>query len=136
VKNMSRSLIFLGGFSWAASAFLILLGIFYLRLVDSTVIGDKYEILIGWLGANILGGVIAAREFTSGSSSYSGGSDEGDSLISAVLGFSLSFLVSLIVWFYLSKTPNLVLAVGITSSLLAFAGLAFVGKFWESSPGY
>ncbi|MFW9929972.1 MAG: hypothetical protein ACFFD1_11320, partial [Candidatus Thorarchaeota archaeon] len=102
---MSKNLVFVGGFSWAISLFLIIIGIFYLQTIDSNnVQGDHYEIFIGFIGANILSAVIAIKQFTSGSYSYSTGSDD-ESLISTVAGFSLGGFICLIVWLLLSDTP-------------------------------
>jgi hypothetical protein len=128
---MSKYLVFSGGFSWMISAFLVLIGVFYLKDLVPEVIGEHFEIFIGFLGANILAFIIAFKEFNSGSYSLSMDSDS-DPLISAIAGLSLAGLINLIVWLYLSETPIIVLTFGVASSFLAFFGIVFVGKFWHS----
>ena len=131
---MAKYLVFLGGFGWMISAFLMLIGMFYLKEIITEIIDDHYEIFIGFIGANLLAVVIAFRQFSAGSYSY-GTDSEDDPLISAVAGLALSGLICLMVWLYLSETPLLVLSIGVISSLLAFFGIIFVGKFWHSDSG-
>lgn len=128
---MTKYLVFLGGFGWMVSAFLMLIGMFYLKEIIDDIVEDHYEIFIGFLGANILAFVIAFKQFSAGSYSYGTDSDD-DPLISAVSGLALAGLICLIVWLYLSETPLIVLSIGVVSSLLAFFGIIFVGKFWHS----
>ncbi|OLS16514.1 MAG: hypothetical protein HeimC3_54570 [Candidatus Heimdallarchaeota archaeon LC_3] len=128
---MSKYFVFLGGFGWVLSTFLVLIGVFYLKDLVVDITKDHFEITIGFLGANILAFVIAAKQFTAGSYSYGMDSD-GDSLISTVSGLSLAGFVCLIVWLLLSETPILVLTVGIISSVIAFFGIVLIGKYWNA----
>jgi hypothetical protein len=128
---MTRFLLFLGGFGWMISAFLALIGMFYLKELIPEITKDHFEIFIGFIGANVLAFIIAFKQFSSGSYSYSMDSED-DPLISAVSGIALAGLICLIVWLYLSETPIIVLTVGVISSLLAFFGIIFVGRYWHS----
>ena len=128
---MSKYFVFLGGFGWVLSAFLILVGVFYLKDLVTEITSDHFEITIGFIGANILAFVIAAKQFTTGSYSYNTDSD-GDSLIATISGLSLAGFVCLIVWLLLSETPILVLSLGIISSVIAFFGIIIIGKFWNA----
>jgi hypothetical protein len=132
--SMAKKYVFIGGFFWAISTFLLIIGIFLLQQYDETVTSNHYEILIGYIGANILSLLIAGKEF-SASSSYST-YEGGDSFISAISGFSLAGFIDVLIWLFLASSPVSVLTIGLLSSVLAFAGIILVGKFWNADLGY
>lgn len=134
----ARLPIFAGAFLWTLSGLIVLIGIFYLRVLDETITQDHFEITIGWFGANILGILIAWRLYTENSygGSMKSGDDNGDSAVAFVAGLSLALYALLATWLFLAETPNSVIIFGMSAAAMSFIGISLISNYWGSDSPY
>ena len=71
---MARQFVFVGGFLWAISFFMLIIDMFYGNVIDTNTQSTNFLVLIPWIAGNILSIIIAYTELAqSGVYSYGGG---------------------------------------------------------------
>ncbi|MHA2366939.1 MAG: hypothetical protein ACXAC7_23505 [Candidatus Hodarchaeales archaeon] len=138
-EDDARIPIFTGGFLWGLSFLVAIIGMFFLKAVDPNnpdFESDHLEIIIGVIGANVLGLMIAFRFYSE--STYGGMSSdtEGDSAVAFVAGLAIALYALLATWLYLADTPVIVITFGMSAAAMAFIGIVLVFFYWGSSSPY
>ena len=129
---MARQFVFIGGFLWAISFFMIIIDIFYGNVIDATTQSPNFVVLIPWLAGNFLSIVVAYTQLTQGGAYSYGGGESTDSIISSVFGFSLASLITVTVCLYLLGLHSLILSIGVIGAIFAFFGIILIGHFWNT----
>lgn len=129
----NRVMIFIGSFLFGFSIILIILATMFVKQIDATANKENYfEAFIGWLGATVIGGAIALKNYVnaSGGMGYAGGDQEvGDSIVSFVLGLSIALYALLGAWLYIVNVSTTVIVICMVSSALSYIGLIMVSYF-------
>ena len=134
----NRVMVFIGSFLFGMSVVLIILAMFFVKQIDTSIpknSRDYLEVILGWVGATIIGGGIALKHYMDvsgggGFSSYGGGNDDaGDSAVAFVTGLSLALYALLATWLWIIGVPNSVFALCLLSSACSFLGLIIVSYF-------
>ena len=128
----NRLLVFIGSFFFGFSIVLIILAMFFMKELDSTITKDYLEVILGWIGATIIGGGIALKYYmdsSNGAGMGYGGEDTGDSAVSFVTGVSFALYALLATWLWIIAVPYSVLALCLISSGFSFIGLIMISYF-------
>ena len=130
----NKFLVFVGSFLFGFSIIVIILAMFFVKELDSSIKYDYIEVFLGWIGATIIASGIALKNYmnTSGGMGYSSES-AGDSAVSFTTGLSFALYALLATWLWIINVPYLVLLLCLSSSALSFIGLIMVSYFSTAS---
>ena len=127
----SRVMVCIGAFLFGFSIVLIIVAMFFTKELEAGITADYPETILGWIGATVIGGIIAMKNYmnSSGGGYGMGGQEEGDSIVSFVVGLSLALYALLGTWLYIINVGTYALAICLLSSACAFLGLIAVSYF-------
>ncbi len=128
----NKILVFIGAFLFGFSIVLILIAMFFTKQLSSNITSDYPETILGWLGASIIGGGIALKNYmdaNNGMGYGKSGDDEGDSMVSFTFGISIALFALLATWLYITDVSIYALVICLVSSAFAFIGLIMVSYF-------
>lgn len=111
---------------------------FFMKQFDPTNVkkSNYLESSLGWIGATIIGGGIALRNYMNSSGGAGlgyGGDDEGDSYVWFVTGVSFSLYALLATWLFIIDIPLSVMYLSLLASACSFIGLIMVSYFSSQS---
>lgn len=132
----NKILVFIGAFLFGFSVVIILIAMFFTKQLDTTITKDYPETILGWLGATIIGGGIALKNYmdvNNGIGYNTSGDDEGDSLVAFVFGISIALFALLGSWLVITGVPTYATVLCLVASALAFIGLLMVSYFSSAS---
>lgn len=129
----NRVFVFIGSFLFGFSIIFIILGMFFVKEIDSSVKRDYIEVLLGWLGATVIGGGLALKNYIDQSEGMGYDDDSGDSAASFVTGLSLALYGLLGTWLWIINVPETILIICLLSSAMSFIGIIMVSYFVTAS---
>lgn len=129
----NRVFVFIGSFLFGFSIIFIILGMFFVKEIDSSVKRDYIEVLLGWLGATVIGGGLALKNYIDQSEGMGYADDSGDSAASFVTGLSLALYGLLGTWLWIINVPETILIICLLSSAMSFIGIIMVSYFVTAS---
>ena len=129
----NKVLVFIGAFLFGFSIALIILSMLFVRQLDPNSQQRNYfETFLGWLGATVIGGGLALKNYMDSSSGMGygmGGEEVGDSTASFVTGVSFALYALLATWLYIINVNMTALIICLLSSACSFVGLIMVSYF-------
>ena len=129
----NKVLVFIGAFLFGMSIVLIILSMFFVKQFDANAEQNTYfETFLGWLGATIIGGGLALKNYMNSSQGMGygmGGEEVGDSTVSFVTGLSFALYALLATWLYIINVNMASLVICLISSACSFIGLIMVSYF-------
>ena len=129
----NKVLVFIGSFLFGFSIILIILAMFFMKQFDSANVHRDYlESYLGWIGATIIGGGLALKNYNDASGGAGlnyGGDDSGDSAVWFITGLSFALYGLLATCLYILAVPDSVLFICLVSSAFSFIGLIMVSYF-------
>ena len=129
----NKVLVFIGAFLFGISIVLIILAMFFVKQFDPNALSNtELETFLGWIGATIIGGGLALKNYMNSSSGMGygmGGEEVGDSTVSFVTGVSFALYALLATWLYIINVNMASLLICLLSSACSFIGLIMVSYF-------
>lgn len=125
-------MVFLGAFLFGFSIVLIIVAMFFTKELEQGITVDYPETILGWIGASLIGGIIALKNYmnsSGGGYGMGGYEDSGDSIISFVVGVSIALYALLATWLYIINVGTYALVICLASSACAFLGLVAISYF-------